>query len=105
MNPEKTWIYVAETGAVPHGEGRCVSLQGMEIGLFNTGKGFYAIDNRCPHKQGPLSDGILSGETVFCPLHNWNLDLKTGCALSGGTGQVKPYPVKVEGSKIFIALE
>ena len=76
-----------------------------EIGLFNTGQGFYAIANRCPHRQGPLSDGILSGQTVYCPLHNWNLSLESGCVLSGGAGEVKTYPVKVDDEKIYIELD
>ena len=105
MSSSPKWQCVAEVGLVPKGEGRKVSFGSQEIGLFHTSEGFFAVENRCPHRQGPLSDGILSGKTVFCPLHNWNISLESGCALSGGEGQVKTYPTKVEGEKIFVAFE
>lgn len=105
MITTKKWVYVADTDAIPKGEGRRISYENHEIGVFNTYHGFYAIDNRCPHRQGPLSDGIVSCKTVYCPLHNWNISLDNGCALSGGEGKVKTYQVKVEDSKIFIAFE
>lgn len=66
---------------------------------------YRAIENRCPHKDGPLADGIVAGKNVFCPLHNWKISLENGCALSGGTGQVKTFPVKVTDNEIYVALE
>ena len=99
------WFRIAETGALPEKEGRRVEYGEQVIALFNLGGEYRAIENQCPHKGGPLADGIVAGKNVFCPLHNWKISLENGCALSGGTGQVKTYPVKVLGNEIYIAFE
>ena len=99
------WYYVAREGDVPVKEGRRVQFGEHELALFNLGDGYRAIDNRCPHKAGPLADGIVAGNAVFCPLHNWKIDLGSGCALSGGNGQLKTFPVKVINQKVYIAFE
>jgi len=98
------WFRVAKTGAIPAQEGRRVCFNGNEFALFNLGNGeFSVLDGHCPHKQGPLADGIIAGKAVFCPLHNWKISLKTGCAMTYGPGQVKTYPVKVTGKDIYVA--
>ena len=99
----RKWYPVVETSGIPVKEGRRVSFGNQEVALFNIGGEYFAIDNRCPHKQGPLSDGIIAGKSVFCPLHNMKINLKNGCALSGGQGQVKTYPVKVLQGKVCVA--
>ena len=99
------WYPAIELGMIPEKEGRRVSFSGHEIALFNLGSEYLAVDNRCPHKQGPLSDGIVSGKAVFCPLHNLKINLENGCAVNGGTGQVKTYPVKIIRNKVCIAFE
>ena len=97
------WVPVADVGVVPLKEGRRVSYKDYEVALFNLGNEYLAVDNRCPHKQGPLADGIVAGKAVFCPLHNWKINLENGCALSGGKGQVQSYPVKILNGKVCIA--
>ncbi|MBI4352998.1 MAG: nitrite reductase small subunit NirD [Candidatus Omnitrophica bacterium] len=99
------WYPVVGVGVIPAKEGRRVRLGDWEAALFNLGGEYRAVDGRCPHKRGPLADGIISGRAVFCPLHNWKISLENGCALSGGKGQVKTYPVKVMGGKVCIAFE
>lgn len=101
----RKWYFVAEVGAVPLREGRRVYFGDHEVALFNLGNEYRAVDNQCPHKQGPLGDGILSGQAVFCPLHNWKISLETGCALAGGVGKVRVYPVNVSQNKIYVAFE
>ncbi len=96
------WLLVAEKDGIPLREGKRVFCGDHEAALFNLGDEYLAVDNRCPHKSGPLADGIVSGKAVFCPLHNWKIDLATGCALSGGQGRVKKYPVKVVDGKIYV---
>ena len=59
--------------------------------------------DRCPHKQGPLSQGIVHGTTVTCPLHNWKIDLATGHALGPDEGCTNTYPVKVENGRVLLA--
>lgn len=99
------WYSVADKDLIPVREGRRVAWRDLDIALFNLGNEFLAVDNRCPHKSGPLADGIVSGKAVFCPLHNWKISLESGCALSGGEGKVKKYPVKVIGEKICVGFE
>ena len=64
----------------------------------------YAIEDHCPHKGGPLTQGIVHGASVTCPLHNWVISLETGKALVADEGSVKTIPVKVDGGRISIAL-
>ena len=104
MKHEK-WIPVAKVNDIPIREGRRVLCEHHEVALFNLGDGYLAVDNRCPHKAGPLADGIVAGKNVFCPLHNWKINLETGCALSGGSGRVKSYPVKELNGKIYVAFD
>jgi nitrite reductase (NADH) small subunit len=99
------WVAVAEADIIPVKEGRRVVYRDYELALFNLGDQYLAIDNRCPHKNGPLSDGIVSGKAVFCPLHNWKINLENGCAAAGGQGRVKTYPVKVLDGKVCVAFE
>jgi len=99
------WYPVAGIDEIPEKEGRRVYYGDREIALFNLGDEFRAIDNICPHKQGPLADGIVAGKTVFCPLHGLNISLEDGCALKDGEGQVKVYPIKVIDQKVCIAFD
>ena len=97
------WHAAARLGDIPLREGRRVRYQDYDIALFNLGDRYLAVDNRCPHRQGPLADGIVAGAAVFCPLHSWKISLDTGCALAGGEGSVAHYPVKVIGDRVCIA--
>lgn len=103
---DPTWMRVSPVDAVPLREGRVVMLAGKEIALFNLGDRFLAIDNRCPHKQGPLADGIVSGHTVVCPLHAWKIDLETGSVArpTGPSACVTSYDVKVEDGIVIVAV-
>lgn len=102
---EKKWTYVTDENGIPLREGRRVVVKNKEAALFHTTHGWFAVDSRCPHKQGPLADGILSHTSVFCPLHNWKIGLETGHVQAGGEGCVKKYPVKVEDGKVYISLD
>lgn len=100
-----SWYPVTDTRCIPVNEGRRVLYRDWDLALFNLGSEYLAVDNQCPHKAGPLADGIVAGKAVFCPLHNWKISLETGCALSGGSGKVSTYPVKVIDGKICIGFE
>ena len=102
-SPSLTWHYVAECADIPLREGRRVRYGAYDVALFNVGETFLAVDNRCPHRQGPLADGIVAGKAVFCPLHSWKISLESGCALNGGEGAVRTYPVRVTDGKVYIA--
>jgi nitrite reductase (NADH) small subunit len=72
------WLRITKCGNIPLREGRAVQVGGREIAIFNLGDRFLAVENRCPHKGGPLSEGIVSGESVICPLHGWKIGLMQG---------------------------
>ncbi|MEX3447218.1 nitrite reductase small subunit NirD [Staphylococcus warneri] len=85
--------------------GKKVFVNDKEIGLFLTNEGeIFAVNNICPHKEGPLSEGTVSGNYVYCPLHDQKIDLKTGDVQEPDTGCVETYPVEVVDGDIFICL-
>src|SRR3989442_11194532 len=77
MNSKK-WIRITALQNIPLREGRSVNVAGREIAIFNLGDRVLAVDGRCPHKGGPLAEGIVTGDTVVCPLHAWKISLETG---------------------------
>jgi nitrite reductase (NADH) small subunit len=78
-------------------------LAGRRVAVFNAKSGWYAIDDRCPHLGGPLSDGVLADRSVICPLHERRFDLATGTALSDGC-DIAAHRVEVRGSHVYIEL-
>lgn len=80
------WTLIGRIGDVPKLEGRSVMIAGRRIAVFRLPDGWAAIDGDCPHRGGPLSDGIVSERCVTCPLHNRRFDLRTGVPLSSGDG-------------------
>ncbi|MGH9678947.1 MAG: Rieske 2Fe-2S domain-containing protein, partial [Candidatus Acidiferrales bacterium] len=78
MSDKQRWVRAARCEDIPVREGRSLRFGERDIAIFNLGGRFLAISNRCPHKDGPLSEGIVSGDTVVCPLHSWKVGLETG---------------------------
>ncbi|OLB17434.1 MAG: hypothetical protein AUH16_10905 [Acidobacteria bacterium 13_2_20CM_57_7] len=74
----KQWVRITPVQNIPLREGRSVNISGRDIAIFNLGDRLFAVDGRCPHKGGPLAEGIVTGNTVVCPLHAWKIDLETG---------------------------
>ena len=101
------WIRIAPTGHIPPREGRAVLIGDREVALFNLGDQFLATDNQCPHKGGPLCDGIVTGASVVCPLHAWKVNLQTGEVERPSHGKdhcVATYPTRVEEGVVLIGL-
>ncbi len=96
------FIKVATMADVPEGAGKTVEVAGKQIALFNVGGKFYAIDNACKHRGGPLGEGEVDGSTVICPWHGWEYDVTTGANLDDASVKVGCYPVKVENTDIMI---
>lgn len=94
-------IEVCRTGDVPLGEGRAATVDGRRIAVFRTADGWFALDNGCPHRDGPLADGLLADSCVACPLHERRYDLRTGAALSGGA-PVAAHRVEVKGDRVLV---
>ena len=103
----KRWVRVTCVESVPLREGREVLVGKRSIAVFNLGHRFLAIDNHCPHRQGPLADGIVSGNSVVCPLHAWRINLESGDVErpTAGVGHcVRAYPTRVEDGVISIEM-
>jgi len=97
------WIRITHAGNIPLREGRSVRIGEDEIAIFNLGDRFVAIDNNCPHRGGPLCDGIVSGDAVVCPLHGWRISLDTGNVLKPDVCvRVGTYPVSVEDGIVSV---
>lgn len=96
---------VARISEIPEQTGQAITLKGWEIALFHLSGGvFYAVENRCPHKEGPLAEGIISGKYVFCPLHDWKIDTTNGQVQEPDTGCVRSFPVEVSDDRVYIGL-
>jgi nitrite reductase [NAD(P)H] small subunit len=101
------WIRVTSIENLPLREGRAVLLGDREVALFNLGDRVLATDNTCPHKGGPLCDGIVTGDSVVCPLHAWRVNLESGCVERGPAGKdhcVSTYPTRVHDGVVSIGL-
>lgn len=101
----KKWTEVIKLEEIPRLGARVLRTDTMDIALFRTsGDEVFALKDSCPHKGGPLSQGIVHGNTVTCPLHNWKIDLNSGEALAPDEGCSHRFPVKIEDGKVYLAL-
>lgn len=96
-------IDIAALDDIPPQGARVVRTPHGCVAVFRTADDrVFALDDRCPHKGGPLSEGIVHGTQVTCPLHNWVFDMATGQAQGADRGQVATYPVRVQGGRIWL---
>ncbi len=93
---------VAETADLKPGEARVLEAGGKTLALFNVNGTYYALDNSCLHRGGPLGDGELEGPVVTCPWHGWRWDVTTGANTNNPAVKVACFPVKVDGTGIFV---
>jgi nitrite reductase (NADH) small subunit len=100
------WFEVCAVEDIPVLGARVLRREGqIDIAIFrNTEDKIFALQDECPHKKGPLSQGIVFGERVACPLHNWTIGLADGCALEPDTGCTPSYPIQVINGRVRIAL-
>ncbi|MBI4082564.1 MAG: nitrite reductase small subunit NirD [Candidatus Lambdaproteobacteria bacterium] len=99
------WMEIGVLEDVPRRGARVVRTPRGEIAVFRTGRDeLFALDNRCPHRGGPLSEGIVHGNAVTCPLHSWVIDLTSGKAAAPDSGCVTAYPVAVYGARVRLFL-
>lgn len=98
-----SWIDIGALEDVPPRGARIVRTAAGCVALFRTaGDEVFATADRCPHKGGPLSEGIVHGRQVTCPLHNWVFSLETGQAQGADSGAVATYPVRLEAGRILL---
>ncbi|MEX3017595.1 nitrite reductase small subunit NirD [Gymnodinialimonas hymeniacidonis] len=97
-----SWIDIGSIDDVPLRGARKLKTRLGCVAVFRTDtEEVFAASNTCPHKGGPLAEGIVHGQSVTCPLHNWVFDLNTGQA-QGEDGQIATYPVRVDAGRILI---
>lgn len=100
------FVEVAKKSEIAERSAKCVEVQGKRIALFNLGGEFYAIDDKCTHRGGPLSQGTLEGEEVECPLHGAHFNIKSGEVTAPPAPKaVNKYTVRVTGDVIEIEVE
>jgi nitrite reductase (NADH) small subunit len=97
------FVDIGSLDDIPAQGARLVKTAQGCVAVFRTADDrVFALEDRCPHKGGPLSEGIVHGTSVTCPLHNWVFDMNTGQAQGADQGMVRTYPVKVQGGRILI---
>jgi nitrite reductase (NADH) small subunit len=103
MEPDR-WIEIGDLADIPRRGARRVRGIGAPVAVFRTADDrVFALVDRCPHKAGPLSEGIVQGCAVACPLHGWVVDLETGEAEAPDEGRVPTVPLRVENGRILLA--
>lgn len=101
------WTEVVALEDIPQLGSRVIQIENatdtMNIAIFRTADdAVFAMKDECPHKQGPLSQGIVHGTSVTCPLHNWKIDLASGEALGPDEGCTNVFPTRIENGKVLI---
>jgi len=99
------WMKVCALEEIPKLGARVVQHDGIDIAVFrNAEDEVFAVEDRCPHKGGPLSQGIVHGRKVTCPLHGWNIELESGCAVAPDEGCAREFPIKIEAGRVWLDL-
>ena len=98
-----TFTKVAKTSDIPAGGAKVVEVGGKAVAVFNRGGTFYALENTCKHRGGPLAEGAVSGTTVTCPWHGWEYDLTSGACTFDPSVKTQAFQVKVEGDDVLVS--
>lgn len=97
------WIEIGRIDDIPVQGSRIVATDFGDVAVFRTLEDkLFAVRDRCPHKGGPLSQGIVHGNRVTCPLHNWVIELESGEALAPDVGCARTYPVRVDAGRLYL---
>ena len=98
------FVAVAEVNQVPLDRGLSVTVGDRAFALFNIEGQFYALDGHCPHRGGPLGEGLTENGHVYCPLHGWEFDVKTGVCIDNAGKRVACFPARVLDGKVAICI-
>ena len=103
-NAMTEWKIICRVDDIPVlGSRRVARPQGMDVAVFRSSEDkVFALLDRCPHKGGPLSQGIVFGETVACPLHNWTIGLADGCARAPDEGCTPSFACRIDGGQVYL---
>jgi nitrite reductase (NADH) small subunit len=101
-----SWIDAGPLESIPPRGARVLRVEGVDIAVFRTGDGrVFALRDECPHRGGPLSQGIVHGRCVTCPLHDWVIELETGAARGPDEGKTARYDVRIELGRVLLAID
>ncbi|MBU6428894.1 MAG: non-heme iron oxygenase ferredoxin subunit, partial [Cyanobacteria bacterium REEB65] len=96
---------ICPAAEIAAGSWQCFDVDRTRVVIFNLEGQFHAIDDCCPHRGGPLSQGFLEGAVLYCPLHGWPFDVRTGQMPGYPELRVPTYPVKVENGFVLVAVD
>ena len=102
MSEGSARVRVAAVGEIAAGDVRVVEANGRSIAVFNVDGQYYAVDNVCPHRGGPLADGDLEGTVIACPWHAWRWDVRSGANVNNPAVTLACFPVRVDNGVIFV---
>lgn len=106
VNKSMTKVLVGTLQELPERLGKTVRVGETEVAVFRLSSGkIRAVENRCPHKNGVLTEGMVSGDFVFCPMHDWKICLDDGKVQEPDTGCVKTFKTSIEGDEVYILVE
>jgi nitrite reductase (NADH) small subunit len=106
MTSDRTWTKITRVENIPPREGRPVRVGDLELAIFNLNGRFLTIENACPHKGGPLCDGMVTGAAVVCPLHGRHFDLETGMPVRASEPAcLAVFPTRVEDGIILVNID
>lgn len=101
----ENWRKLCALDEIPRLGSRIVKSPQGDIAVFRTADDeVFALSDKCPHRGGPLSQGLVAGKVVTCPMHAWKIRLESGEAVAPDKGCAKPFPTKIEGGLVWIAL-
>ncbi len=96
-------VFVANYDELPVSLGKAVVVDNIELAVFRLSNGnIKAIENKCPHRGGVLSEGMVSGEHVFCPLHDWKINVSDGLVQAPDKGCVQTFKTSIEANQVFV---
>ena len=98
------FVKAAKVSELRPGEATVLEHAGKQIAVCNADGSFYAVDNTCLHRGGPIGEGFLDGTTVTCPWHGWQYDVTSGRCLTNPTAQLACYETRVEGDDVLVGL-
>lgn len=99
-----TFVAVGQIADFTSGQGTMVVVNGRQVALFRLGDEFYALDNMCLHRGGPLCDGHIDNTIVTCPWHGWSYEIKTGTMVQDPRVGVSRHDVRIDGDRVAVRL-
>jgi 3-phenylpropionate/trans-cinnamate dioxygenase ferredoxin component len=104
INCAAVFVEVAKVSDVPVGRAKAVNVEGRTIAVYHTDCGFFATDNTCPHRGGPLAEGDLVNNEITCPWHLWSFDIISGACPGNPEIRVATHEVRIEDDSVLVRL-